>query len=233
MRFYLKTCCFCFELHQAFIFTLYLEFARLLWVFLFMIILLCNSSGTAIYDYILEAITLLLAIIQTICAFRCIYLGLKANNHEIHQKYLFSKFFFMISNSISLTFKAQSIFSIENLKDFRIQDEINLSFFTDAIWSIYEIYLLMVIYCFYIRVKRGYYGQRGEIPYFPQQISYSNVGFYKTGIIRETQGYKIKNVVVESVEIGISLNKINFKKPKESMKKKEYLTIYPYTLNKK
>lgn len=227
---YLSCFCFCFEIHQGFIFALYSTIFRLFWVFFSIVLLLLNPSD----DYIEYAIngTLAMGIIwQTYCCLRCYYIGLQRNNYRVHRVYLYSYIFFNVCKFFSIFYKTYNIFK-KPLDTNIIKNEISPFFCFDSFWSLYEIYIIMIIVSFCDKVKRGFYGQLGTTPIYPGNYEESNHSKIISKGILEVNGFRIKNARGSKIEDGFVFEPQNQTKVKKKKKEKKnkYLQIFPFPL---
>ena len=184
---------------------------------------------------IVESLRMIAVCVQAFYAGKSYYVGLIRNDYFIYRAYFISKCFFITANILDLVVKGMENFSTSLIPT--NGDGVGIEMFLECIWACYDFYLLLVIYSFCGKVKKGYYGETGRTPMFPDPIGLDNDYFDKNkAIIIETEGYKIKNSMVQDIEVGIPVGGApkNKEKNKEKQvgKRKKYFGIYPLPLLK-
>ena len=228
MRFFLTSCCFCFKIHQAFIYIIYLDLIRLLWVILFTILLFLKPLAT-IVDYSFNAIILSAIFSQCFNALKSLNYGFLKNDYKIHKKYLCSKILFLTANLVKLSVLIRLNCSVISEDENCLADQIDAQFCVDLVWTLFEIYLALVVYSFCTKVNKGFYGPIGGAPIFQDMNNVDNVEPYmlKLAYPLEVKGVKAKNVIEKDLEIGIlvanSMENPTFIKKTKSM----YFRIFP------
>ena len=148
-------------------------------------------------------------IVQTFYALRSHNRGIPKNDYKIYRKYLTSKSFYIFLNFLQITF--QDAFScqiyVEQQKYEKcLSNSLALKIFLGMLWTITEIYLQYIVYCFYIKTIKGFYGPFGSPPIFPDIYTASQNSSFKKGIILEVNGIKIKrNTIKENLDVGFPL----------------------------
>ena len=139
-------------------------------------------------EYSLIVISLCLCIYQ-------LYSGIKSYNQSIYKndtsavnKYLLSKIFYVFFNVFRILLQTKSFSnnfeeSLANLKFFLVLFE--------AIWTSYDFYLILILYIFYDRIKKGFYGLNGmnQIGHQEREL----ISKLQTAIIIECKGFKEKS----------------------------------------
>lgn len=221
MRFYFRTCCCLFQLHHGFIFTIYYQLPKFIWTLFVALSGLLNSSTIKI-SYVFYTFNIFAAVNESFFSMRSYLVGLKLNNYRIHRQFFFAKLLFVMASFISLGCANMTPFSMTWEKNISIVYSIN--FFV----SLFDIYLLIVIYFFAVRVRRGYYGQMGVEPVFHNSMA-PQLDSIMSGIVLETQGFRLLNYNEKEIEIGIPLNsKKRFPNTRKDYKK--YFKVYPNPL---
>lgn len=178
---------------------------------------------------IVESLRMIAVCVQSFYAGKSYYVGLMRNDYFIYRAYFISKCFFITANILDLVVKSMENFSTSLIPT--RGDGLGIEMFLELIWACYDFYLLLVIYSFCVKVRKGYYGQTGQTPMFPDPIGLDNDYFDKNkAIIMETEGYKIKNSVVQDIEVGVPIVVVSKNKEKPDSKRKKYFGIYPLPL---
>ena len=199
---------------------------RLLWVVLFTILLFLKSMAT-VMDYAFNAIILSAVFSECFNALKSLNYGYLKNDYKVHKKYLISKFIFLFANLIKLASLARLNCSLSQPVDENcLKNQLDAQFCVDLIWSLFEIYLSLVVYSFCARVNRGFYGPIGGTPIFPD-LSLIDTGLYKQGISLEVKGRKVKGIIEKEVILGVLVMQGEDDK---MMKKGNYFRIFPLPL---
>lgn len=219
-----SSCCFCFQLHQGFTNIIYFDIARLFWGnfflkkkiknfvgIIFALITFTKAESTPV-DYTTTSFLLLAIITQTFFAFQSYNKGIPKNDYKIYRRYMISKSFYIFMNLMQLTF--QDIFScqiyVEQSKNEKcLSNILLLKIFLGVFWTIFEVYLLFVVFGFHYKSMKGFYGQLGSPMIFPDIYSVSQNACYKKGIILEVIGIKVNQDTLkkENPDIGFPLMK--------------------------
>ena len=118
------------------------------------------------------------------------------------------------------------------INDVKNDNSTLIIFVIDLIWTLYDIYLLLIVKHFCIRLKTGHYGPMGVVPIYSDVSAFVYQGKTKWAIILETTGDKVKNI-----DINKNLQKgIIFKGNKkhnilmDKNKKVDYFKVFPIPL---
>ena len=212
------SCCFCFRLHQGFVNIIYFDIARLFWgniinssftdiIFqgiLFALITFTKSDVTPV-DFTVYSFVLTMIVLQTFYAIRSHNRGLPKNNYKIYKKYIVSKFLYILMNFFQMTFEdafSCQIYAEQRNSDKCMSNTLALKIFLGFIWTLVEIYFGYIVYCFYMRTFKGYYGPQGYPPIFPDIYASSQNSRLKKGVILEVNGVRTKNFNKELVVTG-------------------------------
>lgn len=223
MRFFIRTCCFCIELHRGFLLTIRLEFVRLSWVLIDLLLHFFKNSSSGFSLYV-EGVCLFAACLQAIAATRSYYSVFTKNDDTIHKKYVFFKIVFILANLTNMVYKFQFIYTkLPTSQPNNGDNGINSTFFFNFFLSWIDFYLLLIVYSFYYRLRKGYYGRIGEIPLFPDTNIVENA--LSGAIILEVEGYKVGIAEVKkSIPMLAISEKLNMKKSKQ------YFRIFPFPI---
>ena len=90
-----------------------------------------------------------------------------------------------------------------------------LKIFLGLVWTLIELYFAFILYCFYSKTVKGFYGPMGSPPIFPEIYNASQNTMYKKAIILEVKGMKMKDSLKENI-LGYPIeclkqSKVNFK----------------------
>ena len=190
MRLYLRTCCFCIKLKRGFSYILFIDFARFLWVILFIILFYIKSSSTVI-DYIFDGLVTTSIIYQTFRTLISLNEGQNRTDFSKHKNYLISKILFVFTNSLRLGLKPK----FKCLLNGSFVNCYNVSFdeayLIDIIWTLLDAYSIIVIYSFCLFVYKGIYTPIGGI------IIFCDLKYCEKAIDIEVIGHKVNKAKVE------------------------------------
>ena len=228
MRFFPNSCCLCFKLHQAFIYIIYLDMIRLLWVVLFTILLFLKPYATVI-DYAFNAVILSATFSECFNALKSLNYGFMKNEYIIHRKYLMAKTIFVFANLIKLCSVARLNCSLRQGDQECIEKQLDAQFSVDVVWTFFEMYCTLVVYSFCLKVGKGFYGPVGGSPIFPD-FNLMDLGMYKEGICLETKGVKVKNYLGKDLEVGVNIIGKGKDLHDSNQNKASYWKIFPKPL---
>jgi len=216
MRFsFRKFCCF-FELHQGFIFAVYFQIPKFIWTIFISVSNVLTSPSFKI-STIFYTFNILAVMNESFFSMRSYLMGIRINDFQIHRNFFCAKLLFILSNFMSFEAAKTTFF-------LGFEEKFNIIFFFNFFLYIYDIYLLIIIYFFAMRVKRGYYGQIGVEPIFRYNSFSSNFVNSLTAIVLETIGLKLNKCNIKEIEIGVIMKKTRANKRKNH---KKNLKIYP------
>jgi len=101
--------------------------------------------------------------------------------------YIFLNFFQMTFEDI---FSCQ-IYADQKASDKCLANSLALKIFLGLIWTFVELYFCYIVYCFYVKTLKGYYGPMGFPPIFPDIYAASQNSMIRNGIIMEVKGMKL------------------------------------------
>ena len=209
MKFILSNC-FCYiKLEKGFPYILYLDIVRLIWLMVILIFHFIEPSSNYI-DYIFDGLDLLSLIYQAIRSIISLNSGYNRLEFKIHVHYFISKIFFVLLNFNKLFLKPQIKCENEVSYRFCFNNYLNDAYWVDLIWTIFEVYFIIVVYSFCVRAYRGEYRE---------PIIHSHLIIYKKAIILEVKGIRIKKAVINA-ERGTILYIKNERKAKIHPKQK-------------
>lgn len=81
-----------------------------------------------------------------------------------------------------------------------LSNSISLKIFLGLIWTAVELYFTYIVFCFYMKTLKGFYGPIGSPPIFPDIYNASQNSRFKTGIALEVFGIKIKGNILKGFD---------------------------------
>ncbi len=122
-------------------------------------ILIFAKEDSTKYDYSGTIITLVAIIFQTICAYLSVYRALKNNNLKIHKLYYYSKFPYLVANIYERIVVHILSCQVDDKQSSICQPAKTFAGVLAAfiVWNIFEAYLILIVYCFCLKVKRKIY----------------------------------------------------------------------------
>ena len=170
---------------------------------LFALITFTKTDSSAL-DYTVYSFLLIAIVVQTFFALRSHNRGIPKNNYKLYRKYIISKVWYIFMNFFQMTFDdtfSCQIYADQRNTDKCLSNSLALKVFLGLIWTIVEIYFCYIIYCFYIKTLKGYFGPMGYPPIFPDIYAASQNTLIKTGIIIEANGVRLKTQMKDSSTI--------------------------------
>lgn len=222
---FFRQCCFCIPLPQAFTYIIYIDLLRLLWVILSTILLFLKSEAT-IADYGFNALILSSVFSMNFNALKSLNHGFLRNDLKMHKKYLISKIIVWVIYLLKVIIIPKLNCSIRNdVTNVCLDQQLDAIFAIEGVWSVIDVYFLMMVVTFCKRIHQGYYGMIGATPIFINRISSSDLDCFKKAICIETKGLKIKNTKKNSIDESVLLHSV-----KEGKNQKKFFKIFPFPL---
>ena len=194
---------------------------RFLWVAIYITILFLKSS-TNVIDYVFDGILICSLVYQTIRCLISLNKGHNKRTFSAHKQYFISKIIFVFTNFVDLVLKQKIKCSNDESLQNCFQTSIDEAYMVNTIWTMLDIYWLVIIYSFCIKVHLGVYTPIGGT--FIRSDS-------KEGLIAinlESIGFKVKKTVEPEASFPIKVEterKVN--------KKKKFRKITPFLPSKK
>ena len=214
MKFLPSLCCFCINIHQAYTSIIYIDLIRFSWMCNYLCFLFFSRSCSRI-DYFVKTLVLLSNFPQTYHALKCLNFKFYQTNYLIHRAYFLSKLFFVFANITTIIMNMPQFDSHFFQKFY--EDPV---FYFDILLNVMDIYFLIVIYAFLIRVKKGKY-----------ELILETYETIKEAITLEINGVQI--ITYNDGEDFVTENGVIFFKRGEKKIKNGYFSWYPEPLFKK
>lgn len=160
---------------------------------------------------------------QTYYSIKSLNRGIPKNDYKIYKKYFKTKLCYITLNFIQVGFQDLLDCIIFNSKsDICSGRDVLVRVFLALIWTILELYFSYVVYSYYSRTIKGFYGQIGFPAVFIDYRAASQNFMLKNAVILEMKGIKIKNKgeFIEKIYNSFPIfNKEKAKSNKNSIKK--------------
>lgn len=171
-----------------------------------------TKSDATDVDYSIYSLVLTSIFIQTVHALRTHGKGIPKNDVKMYRKYIISKLIYTFCNFFQMTFQdtfsCQFYYETQKSSDKCLSNSISLKIFLGIIWTLIELYFTYIVYCFYVKTLKGFYGPIGSPPIFPDVSNPTQNCRFKKGIALEVQGIKPRgNIGKEYADQGYLIQK--------------------------
>ena len=171
MKFLLDACCFCVDLHHAYILIIYIDLVRFFWMCIYVFLFFFSKGATDI-DCLFHSFNMVTNSYQTFEALRCLNFTFYEINYKAHLSYFISKLTFIISTLLRIIINNRfNCFISKNISHCFLRTEQDPTAYLDTVWIIFDCYFLIIIYSFLFRLKQGKYGPLGGRPLFESRNS--------------------------------------------------------------
>lgn len=227
MRFLFNSCCFCLPLHQGFVYIIYFDMLRLLWSVLFTILLFLRPIAT-VADYGFNALVLSTVFSMTFNALKSLNYGFLRNDGKMHKKYFCAKIFAVIVSIVKIMLLPKLNCSMQNnTSSICIKTQIDIFFVIEIIWTLFDIYFVLIVGTFCRKVLQGFYGPVGGTPIFFEGNERFYLENFKSAIPLAVKGYKIKNQQQGKIEKSFV---VEVEEIKNKENKRKYFKIFPWPI---